>query len=209
MFAPRGPKPAGVGKWAAFGFETSTSSFGGYSGKGKWPVTCEVLETDRGEERFIQVAKTDTWVFKAIAGVKGDKGSLRRVKITEHLMKKVNNKANEDVTGDDDDAEAAVAAASGNPPSTDRFDSLDTLDANPPVATPPKRRKKRKLSDLMNRVVTLEQPVVCPLATDCAASEEKIQVRFLRKHPQQLWVAENSAPWHGYRVRPRRCGRGS
>ena len=36
MFAPRGPKPAGVGKWAAFGFETSTSSFGGYSGKGKY-----------------------------------------------------------------------------------------------------------------------------------------------------------------------------
>ena len=47
----------------------------------------------------------------------------------------------------------------------------------------------------MNRVVTLEQPVVCPLATERAASEEKIQVRFLKNHPQQLWVAENNVPW--------------
>ena len=194
MYAPRGPTPASVGKWAAFGFKTTMTSFGGYSGKSEWPVTSEVLDTDRGEERFVQVAKTDTWVFKSVAGASAEKGSLRRVKITSDLIKQVNS-AIVASDGNTTDAAAAVPAASGEKPaSRDRFDDLDTLDSQAAVETP-KKSKKPRLAESLNRVVVLKQPAICPLSKVGAASEEKVEVRCLRKHSQQLWISEESAPW--------------
>ncbi len=44
-------------------------------------------------------------------------------------------------------------------------------------------------------VLTLEQPLICPLAAEGAKSEETFYVRVLKKHPQQLWVTEEHIPW--------------
>ena len=44
-------------------------------------------------------------------------------------------------------------------------------------------------------VLTLDVPLICPLAAEGTKSEEKFYVRVLKKHPQQLWVTEEHIPW--------------
>ncbi len=78
-----------------FRFRKSLTATGAYIGQGEWPVTSITLDTDMGEETFVQVEKTATWVWKAVGGTKAMKGSLRRVHITIQLLKAMNIKAEE------------------------------------------------------------------------------------------------------------------
>ena len=76
------------------------------------------------------------------------------------------------------------------PTKKDKVDDLDTLEGEAgPVPKQPKPKKQR------NVVLSLEYPRLCPLSQEGAASEEKVTVRVLKMHGQQLWVSERNIPW--------------
>ena len=72
------------------------------------------------------------------------------------------------------------------------MDELDTLampEQHPPSSKKPKRAITR------DRVVKVEQPMICPLASASKGSAEMVEVRILKRHSQQLWISEKNIPW--------------
>ena len=186
---PHGPKPAGAKVWTEPTFQTTTTCSGGYGGGGRndsFPAVSTTRFTDRGEERFFHVERNKPWVFKAVGGPKAIKGSLRRVKIMRQLLDLVANDTATDNAPDAGDSQRD----SPDKNKKDKVDELDTIedDAGPP----PKKPKAKKPK---NVVLSLEMPRLCPLSEAGAASQEKVMVRVLKKHAQQLWVSENSILW--------------
>ena len=155
-------------------------------GQGEWAAPSLTVETDRGEETFVQVEKTKTWVFKAVAPPRAVKGVLRRVQITSEIIKRIaKDMAMEEAPVADDSQQDSPEQTK-----KDKVDDLDTLEGEAgPVPKQPKPKKQR------NVVLSLEYPRLCPLSQEGAASEEKVTVRVLKRHSQQLWVSERSIPW--------------
>ena len=111
---------------------------------------------------------------------------MRRVQITSEIIKRIaKDMAMEEAPVADDSQQDSPEQTK-----KDKVDDLDTLEGEAgPVPKQPKPKKQR------NVVLSLEFPRLCPLSQEGVASEEKVTVRVLRKHAQQLWMSEHHMLW--------------